>query len=143
VFHTIIIEIICRQYVQGYCNYGNRCKYDHPSAGNPQWFDPQPPPQYPQAEHGEEIWMYSTEGRYFEEQNSDISRFQSLLSQPLGNGAFSHAAKSQFAPPDYIDPKKIRSMIAWKTTPCKHFVRNNGWCPLGDACNLCVSCYVR
>ncbi|XP_006455263.1 hypothetical protein AGABI2DRAFT_180406 [Agaricus bisporus var. bisporus H97] len=30
----------------------------------------------------------------------------------------------------------MRSIIAWKTTPCKHFVKNSGWCPLGDSCNF-------
>ncbi|KAF5350568.1 hypothetical protein D9756_008747 [Leucocoprinus leucothites] len=135
-------KIICRQYVQGYCSYGARCKYDHPPTGEPQWLDPQPLPLYPQAEHGKENWFFSPERPYSEGQNNDVSRLQPhypMTSRPLGNGTFSHGTKvprSQTAAHDYVDPKKIRSIIAWKTTPCKHFVKNNGWCPLGDACNF-------
>jgi len=31
-------------------------------------------------------------------------------------------------------PKK--DDMAYKTTPCRHFTLNNGWCPWGDECGL-------
>jgi hypothetical protein len=31
-------------------------------------------------------------------------------------------------------PKK--DDMAYKTTPCRHFTLNNGWCPWGDGCGL-------
>jgi hypothetical protein len=31
-------------------------------------------------------------------------------------------------------PKK--EDMAYKTTPCRHFTLNNGWCPWGDECGL-------
>jgi hypothetical protein len=31
-------------------------------------------------------------------------------------------------------PKK--GDMAYKTTPCRHFAMNNGWCPWGDECGL-------
>jgi hypothetical protein len=33
-----------------------------------------------------------------------------------------------------IAPKK--EDLAYKTTPCRHFTLNQGWCPWGDACGL-------
>jgi len=33
-----------------------------------------------------------------------------------------------------IAPKK--DDMAYKTTPCRHFTLNNGWCPWGDECGL-------
>jgi len=33
-----------------------------------------------------------------------------------------------------ITPKK--DDLAYKTTPCKHFTLNRGWCPWGDECGL-------
>jgi hypothetical protein len=137
--------VVCRQYIQGYCSYGARCKYDHPPVGEPQWLDPQPSSLYSQTGHGKENW-FCPQGiaskRSSERQDSDVPGLHiqyPTSSRPLGNGTFSQGAKavrSHFAAYDNVDSKKIRSIIAWKTTPCKHFVKNNGWCPLGDACNL-------
>jgi hypothetical protein len=33
-----------------------------------------------------------------------------------------------------IAPKK--EDMAYKTTPCRHFTLNQGWCPWGDECGL-------
>ena len=39
-----------------------------------------------------------------------------------------------------IAPKK--DDMAYKTTPCRHFTLNRGWCPWGDECGLWVSFHI-
>ncbi|KAF9445039.1 hypothetical protein P691DRAFT_777850 [Macrolepiota fuliginosa MF-IS2] len=117
-------QIVCRQYIQGYCSYGSKCKYNHPPVGE-RWPGTRSHPLTSQANYNTGYWPSSQNthsNARIENQYSDVPQPQqqySAAGRLLGN-----------------DPKKIRSIIAWKTTPCKHFVKNNGWCPLGDACNF-------
>lgn len=138
---TVVSEVVCRQYVQGFCSYGAKCKYDHPPVGE-RWFDHQRPLSS-QTNHGG-YWPSSQDANpnpHLESQYNDGSQplhQYSMASRLLGNGTFAYGARvpqTQHTS-SCVDPKKIRSIIAWKTTPCKHFVKNNGWCPLGDGCNL-------
>lgn len=44
---------------------------------------------------------------------------------PIQPGIPSHLVASQ--------PPQFRP-LSWRTTLCRHFVKNQGWCPLGDDC---------
>lgn len=37
------------------------------------------------------------------------------------------------APPGHSQPPQFRP-LSWRTTLCRHFAKNQGWCPLGDEC---------
>ncbi|KAF9467143.1 hypothetical protein BDZ94DRAFT_1249672 [Collybia nuda] len=30
----------------------------------------------------------------------------------------------------------FREALAWKTSPCKHYIRTQGWCPVGERCQF-------
>lgn len=137
VLSVLFLEVICRQYLQGFCSYGSRCKYDHPP--NRGWYDPQPPQPPFQAHYSRGYWLSPHEGQcndsnWYSHHAHPGSQSIHRESIPCYNSKQSH----QQAVPRNVDPKKMRSIIAWKTTPCKHFVKNSGWCPLGDSCNLYV-----
>jgi hypothetical protein len=140
---TLFVEVICRQYLQGFCSYGSRCKYDHPQKG--EWFDSQPLPTPCIQAHGKSgYWLSSHEGQcndsnWYSHHAYSASESFSRESMQSYNSKQSH----QLPVPRNVDPKKMRSIIAWKTTPCKHFIKNSGWCPLGDSCNLYVQCLQR
>jgi len=56
---------------------------------------------------------------------------------PLDQGANSETpsvATSKHSQATFIAPKK--DDLAYKTTPCRHFTLNRGWCPWGDECGL-------
>jgi len=127
---------LCRNYALGHCPQGDECKYLHshdipistpyPMAQpmiqlvrglpgfNPQFSFPLPtaapgfvwPTLSPQASSAERGGFNWT---YASVQPNVIS--QPLAPQP-----------TQFRP------------LSWRTTLCRHFVKNQGWCPLGDDC---------
>ncbi|EKM57850.1 uncharacterized protein PHACADRAFT_251735 [Phanerochaete carnosa HHB-10118-sp] len=44
------------------------------------------------------------------------------FSPPQSATSSGHSQPSQFRP------------LSWRTTLCRHFAKNQGWCPLGDEC---------
>lgn len=58
----------------------------------------------------------------------------SPLDQGPNTGTPTTAVVSKNPPVTSIAPKK--DDLAYKTTPCRHFTLNRGWCPWGDECGL-------
>lgn len=137
---ALFVEVICRQYLQGFCSYGSRCKYDHPQNG--EWFDSQPLPTPCFQAHGNRgYWLPSHEGQCNDSNWYSHHAYSASECAPRESMHSYNSKQSYQQPvPRNVDPKKMRSIIAWKTTPCKHFIKNSGWCPLGDTCNLYVQC---
>ncbi|KAG0704184.1 hypothetical protein DFH29DRAFT_394824 [Suillus ampliporus] len=119
----------CRNFVMGRCAYGKKCTFIHPppvpflpsnilspfarqlvlnwSALQPNTKEFAKAPQHPVADPTVAAPSYKTP--FYPRR---------LSSAPiLGTGRNVHPTN-------------------WKTTPCKHFIRTQGWCPVGDACNF-------
>ncbi|OCH89581.1 hypothetical protein OBBRIDRAFT_656280 [Obba rivulosa] len=112
---------LCRNYALGYCPQGSQCNYIHAS----------PPTS---------IASLST----------PTSRLQMMLPNPGGQSAVPslmsaanmwpaasgsgteisahNAGSTKTSPSGPMRP------LSWRTTLCRHFVKNNGQCPLGDDC---------
>ncbi|KAI0090210.1 hypothetical protein BDY19DRAFT_984570 [Irpex rosettiformis] len=49
------------------------------------------------------------------------------------NWMYPHVQPRVPSPPIPSHPPQFRP-LSWRTTLCRHFVKNQGWCPLGDDC---------
>ncbi|KAI9454714.1 hypothetical protein F5148DRAFT_1228830 [Russula earlei] len=62
-----------------------------------------------------------------------LQYFQPSLSQPP---ALVNAAEVVSRRPQVSSTAPKKGDMAYKTTPCRHFTLNNGWCPWGDECGF-------
>lgn len=127
---------LCRNYALGHCAQGDQCKYVHshdipfsssyPMAQpmvqlarvvpgfNPQFSFP--------ATAAAPSFVWSTMSPPIA--TADMASFNWMY-PPLQAGIQSQPVTSQ--------PPQFRP-LSWRTTLCRHFVKNQGWCPLGDDC---------
>ncbi|KAI0648638.1 hypothetical protein C8Q79DRAFT_998697 [Trametes meyenii] len=119
---------LCRNFALGHCPQGASCNYIHAS------------PESIQTDNS----IHSSLGRSAcvslngqAQLSSAVSPVWSTLS-PVTNSSVDQVnyqwgspAPSGAAPPSRI---KYRP-LSWRTALCRHFVRNKGWCPLGEECN--------
>lgn len=113
---------ICRSFVAGRCPYGDKCTFIHPPPA------PFPPSNVlsPFARQLALNWSAlppNSNKLYFMSPQHSIAGAAAYRTPPFlpGQSATGHMA---------IRPEN------WRTKPCKHFGRTQGWCPIGDACNL-------
>lgn len=123
---------LCRQFTQGFCPRGRTCKFNHPDQHEDVHFPP-----YFRADPFAEPAKQDTPVSLNRPRPSQLAcnptsplNVGRKNSELLADGSTSRTAKLQFLA--YLKP------LFWKTSPCRHFVRYRGWCPLGDACGLCV-----
>ncbi|CCL99923.1 uncharacterized protein FIBRA_01948 [Fibroporia radiculosa] len=124
---------LCRNFALGHCPQGDQCKYLHPLVPSflPAYAAPRPaaashaqgqlnPYSRVQAGPGGE-WLPST----FHAQQSEMPQLNWPNPTPSTSaaGTTPHVSFPQFKP------------LSWRTTLCRHFTKNRGWCPLGDECN--------
>ncbi|KAJ3485419.1 hypothetical protein NLI96_g4972 [Meripilus lineatus] len=128
---------LCRNFALGHCAQGEHCKYAHsyppvsPTSNvSPTGFQvtgvrsaynvayPYPPPQpamgYPW--NVSSPTMVSPEGYAF----NWVYSFPPPQIPPQVN-------------PEAPNPPQFRP-LSWRTTLCRHFIKNQGWCPLGEEC---------
>ncbi|KAI0656394.1 hypothetical protein C8Q70DRAFT_1056632 [Cubamyces menziesii] len=117
----------CRNFALGHCPQGENCNYIHASP-NSIHTDLNIPPmlgsrpslggdsQQSAATLASPVW-------------STLSPVTNSSDQP--NYQWGSSPVSGVAPASRI---KYRP-LSWRTALCRHFVKNKGWCPLGDRCN--------
>ncbi|KAI0833871.1 hypothetical protein BC628DRAFT_1406780 [Trametes gibbosa] len=117
---------LCRNFALGHCPQDQACNYIHASPATIQRHTD----IHSMLDSGSNLThglrsslatspVYSTLSPVTN--NSDQPNYQLGLSPAMGTTAVS----------DHI---KYRS-LSWRTALCRHFVKNKGWCPLGDECN--------
>lgn len=129
---------LCRNFALGYCPQGENCKYLHttnipieqtftmastaiptmnaPSELNPNFSFP------PRAATMNFSWPLLSPPM----QAPDATGFNWTYPQfsPTLSTSTTSSHPTQFRP------------LSWRTTLCRHFARNRGWCPLGDECGF-------
>ncbi|KZT65907.1 hypothetical protein DAEQUDRAFT_813975 [Daedalea quercina L-15889] len=124
---------LCRNYALGYCPQGDRCKYLHvippTSIASQSAFSPT---------RQETAQLLSTQPPV---PPPHLQWYQ--MGRPVH--ALNTAAPAWAAPPTFqVDRTNVSvppphapqyRSLSWRTTLCRHFSRNHGWCPLGDECN--------
>jgi hypothetical protein len=143
---------VCQYFIRGYCKFGDRCKFIHPSHVNyqrptgsflsgPAAYTPDHNRQVflPQLPVAPDIPPDLTVGRPVVTPGGKLPGSPPALglleqqsNHPDERSPASINPSQMTMPPSLHFPAKP---IAWRTAPCKHFVKNKGWCPLGDACN--------
>ncbi|KAJ7135406.1 hypothetical protein C8R43DRAFT_1239091 [Mycena crocata] len=115
----------CIHFAQGYCSFGRACKFNHsepkfhfspyhrpnPFAGPPNRGTLVPPPSPSQPSSG----------------------LPTLSAADISGSINSNATLARLSKLQYLEQYKP---LSWKTTPCRHFTKNNGRCPLGDNCGF-------
>ncbi|KAK7691184.1 hypothetical protein QCA50_006287 [Cerrena zonata] len=123
---------LCRNYALGNCPQGDRCKYIHSDqiVFSPTYvIGPQSP--IGQVYHGS---ISPTSPFSISSPSMPWTASQRIgppfHTYPMGwtlqmppTGQASNATR----------PSQFRA-LSWRTTLCRHFVKNQGWCPLGDEC---------
>ncbi|GBE90081.1 hypothetical protein BKA93DRAFT_797033 [Sparassis latifolia] len=128
---------LCRNFALGHCPQGSQCKYLHTMA--PPMLSPTLPitqfmyPSLNQSEHNIPYrlalpmspptvqWMATSPSAH----SSEMVPYNWVYSSAPYNPALQapRTAAVQYRP------------LSWRTTLCRHFAKNRGWCPLGDDCN--------
>ncbi|KAJ7481596.1 hypothetical protein FB451DRAFT_131880 [Mycena latifolia] len=114
--HTGAIPL-CLHFAQGFCPYGLSCRFYHPPASDnnihfPSYFRPVDP-----FASQQEMTVATS------------SPSQLQYTQPI-DGTNVDATSAKLAFLERFKP------LSWRTTPCRHFIKHKGWCPLGDSCGF-------
>ncbi|KAH9846463.1 hypothetical protein C2E23DRAFT_852813 [Lenzites betulinus] len=120
-FHTKL----CRNFALGHCPQGDDCNYVHASPATIQ----SDPSIHAMLDSGSNLAhglrpslatspVFSTLSALTN--NSDQPNYQLGSLPTLGT---TPASRIKYRP------------LSWRTALCRHFVKNKGWCPLGDECN--------
>ena len=146
---------LCRNFALGHCPQGDQCKYLHSSvvpvqstyAIAPIAAPPMvcyvargrrctnAPKAYMQARHGELNPHFSfpppAVGMHF-----NWPPMSPPVQSPQASGynwGYQPVSPPLPAAVPTTQPTQFRP-LSWRTTLCRHFVKNQGWCPLGDEC---------
>ncbi|GJE85609.1 zinc finger protein [Phanerochaete sordida] len=124
---------LCRNYALGHCPQGDQCKYLHsnnipmqptypmapammrPSGLNPNF-------SFPAIATGMPFTWPSMSPPLPSPESTGFNWGFAPFSPPAPTASSGHSQPPQFRP------------LSWRTTLCRHFAKNQGWCPLGDEC---------
>ncbi|PIL28364.1 hypothetical protein GSI_09515 [Ganoderma sinense ZZ0214-1] len=113
---------LCRNFALGNCPQGESCNYIHATP--------------------EAIQMNTLSKRSADDQASSTTFSPSLWPtlSPATNGSSDHFAYQWSNPSTAAETTPTQSHIkyrplSWRTTLCRHFLKNRGWCPVGEECN--------
>ncbi|RDX41964.1 hypothetical protein OH76DRAFT_1411656 [Lentinus brumalis] len=118
---------LCRNFALGHCPQGEKCNYIHASPEAIQTNSIGPLLQTSTSQRGQDGPLSATTispSPWF-----TVSPATNTSSDQLAYN-WSNSSHARF-PSSRI---KYRP-LSWRTTLCRHFLKNRGWCPLGDACN--------
>lgn len=128
---------LCRNYALGHCPQGDHCKYLHshnipiqpaypmaptmaPAMTRPVGFNPNF--SFPAIAPGMPFNWPPMSPPLSSPEASGLSWSFAPFSPHLSAASSGHSQPPQFRP------------LSWRTTLCRHFAKNQGWCPLGDEC---------
>ncbi|TCD59828.1 hypothetical protein EIP91_011347 [Steccherinum ochraceum] len=143
---------LCRNFALGHCAQGDRCKYLHSMnipVSSPTFTSSQPVTQFVGAPSGFSPPLFSP-------YNTSSLGYPWGLPSPTAVQSpdqmqFNWTYTSSYPPPALPppppqpqyqphtqgtsppNPPQFRP-LSWRTTLCRHFSKNQGWCPLGDEC---------
>lgn len=130
---------VCKNFVIGCCSYGQTCIYHHPDPIQLPGFNPTSPFASSQLSnsaipHGHSPSMTD---RQLSPHVPDAPL--PFADQPSGYFPGYNSQVEGITPPwgypiPIPTPPGSYKPISWRTTLCRHFVKNKGWCPVGDAC---------
>lgn len=107
----LLSDGICRRFVRGNCIFGIECKFSHPERNL--------------------SFLICTPAS-----ESEAAPLLTYGEPVAHNGP----ERSNDMPVNYADPNVMdpisRESLTWKTTPCRHYIRTQGWCPVGEKCRL-------
>lgn len=116
--NMLLSDGICRRFVRGNCIPGTECKFGHPERNL--------------------SFLIRTAAS-----ESEAAPLLPLLSLRETYGepvAHNGPERSNDMPINYADPNVMdpisRESLTWKTTHCRHYIRTQGWCPVGEKCRL-------
>jgi hypothetical protein len=98
---------------------------------------PMPPaPRFPPAQPAPGLWQTRDALATIRTTRSDISCAGAPMppNNQVDQASISTTPAATAVNNPHVAPKK--SQLAYKTTPCRHFTLNRGWCPWGDNCCL-------
>lgn len=131
---------LCRNFVIGKCEYGERCTFIHPpvALSPPQswsFFTAQSYPTWNASPPQPEL-MYPT-------QASPLGPLQSFAAHPQELSPFGDEPSPTsllLSTPGTVNLGYTASPPSWQTGkkkyPCRHFSRTGGWCPVGNRCKF-------
>ncbi|TBU41507.1 hypothetical protein BD309DRAFT_965091 [Dichomitus squalens] len=121
---------LCRNYALGHCPQGDKCNYIHAS------------PESIQTNIISPLLQPSLSQRSADDQFSSTTFSPSLWPtiSPVTNASSDHFGynwdTSTTAVDTSLPPSRMKYRpLSWRTTLCRHFLKNRGWCPLGEDCN--------
>lgn len=148
-FPNVYLAKLCRNLELGNCAYGNRCRFFHPlnvsiprhNSASPflptlPLYLPADSLYHPWAARDQPLPHVPFDGSF--SVNDFEKRDIGQSYDPAGN-----ESSRQPVAPKYHMAMPLMRPFSWKTAPCRHFVRHQGWCPLGDRCNLCAFLMAR
>ncbi|KAI9067751.1 hypothetical protein FKP32DRAFT_235076 [Trametes sanguinea] len=121
---------LCRNFALGHCPQGEDCNYIHASLASIQGDLNMPPMVHSSLGSG------SNAGFDNQPQFATASPVWSTLS-PMTNNSDQPNYQWGSSPAPAVAPAshiKYRP-LSWRTALCRHYVKNKGWCPMGDQCN--------
>ncbi|KIJ96878.1 hypothetical protein K443DRAFT_633593 [Laccaria amethystina LaAM-08-1] len=112
-------------YLHGYCSYGESCRFAHPPGYERGVPEGATVPIVSDAPQGPVFFPFGPTSnptvKNLGGTSAGASHGTSLVSLPAN-------------PTE--EPTKTVTNLAHKTAPCRHYARNRGWCPVGEACNF-------
>ncbi|RPD55008.1 hypothetical protein L227DRAFT_579993 [Lentinus tigrinus ALCF2SS1-6] len=117
---------LCRNFALGHCPQGEKCNYIHASPETIQTNGIGPLLQTSTSQRSQDDPLSATT---FSPLWPTLSPATNTSSDQLPYN-WSNSSNAGL-PSSRI---KYRP-LSWRTALCRHFVKNRGWCPLGDACN--------
>lgn len=134
---------LCRNFVTGKCDYGEKCTFIHPTLA----FPPQQQqstsffavPSYPNWNASPPLpeLMYPTQGSPLGGPLPSFAVHPQEIS-PIGDEQ--RASSLLLSTPGSVNTGYIASPPSWqpgrKKYPCRHFTRTGGWCPAGNRCKF-------
>ncbi|KAI6132928.1 hypothetical protein EV401DRAFT_162828 [Pisolithus croceorrhizus] len=132
---------LCRNFVTGKCDYGEKCTFIHPTLV----FSPHQPesffavPSFPNWNASPPLpeLMYPTQGSPLGGPLQPFAAHPQELS-PIGDEPW--ATPLLLSTPGSVNTGYTESPLSWqsgrKKYPCRHFTRTSGWCPVGNRCKF-------
>jgi hypothetical protein len=100
----------------------------------------QPPaPQFPPAQPAPGLWQTQDALATIQTARSDVSCAGAQMPHNNQGDQAPVSTNPAAANVNYPHGAPKKAQLAYKTTPCRHFTLNRGWCPWGDNCCLLVS----